>query len=57
MIKKYWLSRNKFQCPRCTCDFEVWNFWKWLVCPHLFDIWRYVKCPLCRKRSWMKREK
>ena len=57
MFKKYFLKRNKFQCPHCLADFEVSNFWMWLHCPHLFDIWRYVKCPVCGKRSWMKRVK
>lgn len=57
MFKTYLMKRNKFQCPHCLADFEVHSFWKWLLCPHLFDIWRYVRCPVCGKRLWMKRVK
>ena len=40
-----------------AADFEVPNFWMWLHCPHFFDIWRYVKCPVCGRKSWVKRVK
>ena len=56
-MKKYFVKRNKFQCPHCLADFEMPNFWLWLRCPHFFDVWRYVKCPVCGKKSWMKRKK
>lgn len=56
MIKKYFMKRNKFQCSHCLADIEL-EFLEWLFCPHLFDIWRYVKCPICGKKSWMKRVK
>jgi hypothetical protein len=28
-----------------------------LFYPHLFDLYRFIKCPWCGKRSWMKRVK
>lgn len=55
-MKYYFEKRNKFTCPNCGKSFRT-TFWKWLSCPHLFDIWRYIKCPGCGKRSWMKRVK
>ena len=56
-MKNYYLKRNKFTCPKCDHTFMVAPFWRWLVQPHLFDIWRYVKCPICCEKSWMKRIK
>lgn len=56
-MKKYFEKRNKFVCPMCGYYFEISNFWKWLGCIKLFDTWRYVKCPQCKKKSWMKRVK
>lgn len=44
-------------CPKCGHKFEVTSFWKWLAAPHLFDIWRWFKCPSCGKSSWIKKEK
>ena len=42
----------KFKCPECKHEFVV-GFWKWLFAPKLFDVSRYMKCPACKKRSWM----
>ena len=57
MFKKYFEKRNKFICPYCGHHFEIENFWVWLFKPHLFDEWRFLKCPLCEIKLWMKREK
>jgi DNA-directed RNA polymerase subunit RPC12/RpoP len=54
MFKKYFEKRRKFKCPYCSADIEL-GLWEWLKCPHFFDIWRYVKCPVCEIRLWMKR--
>ena len=56
-MKKYLKKRNTFVCPRCGEIFEITSIWRWLAAPHIFDIWRYVKCPECEQRSWMKRVK
>lgn len=48
--------RQKFTCNECKCTFTP-TFWRWLCAPHAFDIWRYMKCPKCGKKTWMKREK
>ena len=52
-MKNYFNKRNKFTCPKCGHTFTL-TFWKWLMAPHLLDKWRYVKCPECGRRCWMK---
>lgn len=52
---KYFNKRNQFICPKCDHPIKIYSFWKWLFMPHLFDTWRYIKCPVCSERSWMKR--
>lgn len=54
MLKKYFEKRNQFQCPHCKKMFEEDRFWRWLLYPHMFDKYRYIKCPWCGKRSWMR---
>lgn len=56
-MKRYWRKRNKFVCPNCGQEFEITDFWKWVMCPKFFDIWRLVKCDKCGTKSWMKRVK
>jgi len=56
MFKKYFEKRNKFKCPYCSADIEL-GLWEWLKCPHFFDIWRFVTCPVCKIKLWMKRVK
>lgn len=53
-MKNYFKKRNEFICPKCEHPIKIYSFWKWLFMPHLFDTWRYVKCPVCCERSWMK---
>jgi transcription elongation factor Elf1 len=55
MFKKYFEKRNTFECPNCGHIFTINSFWKWLLRPHLFDIWRFIKCPFCGEWHWMKR--
>ena len=52
---KYFNKRNQFICPKCEHPIKIYSFWKWLFMPHLFDTWRYIRCPVCCERSWMKR--
>ena len=54
-MKNYFNKRNQFICPKCGHPIKIYSFWKWLFMPHLFDTWRYIKCPVCSERSWMKR--
>lgn len=56
-MKNYFKKRNKFTCPKCGHNFEVTAFWDWLAAPHLFDEFRYVKCPNCKEKRWMRRIK
>ena len=53
-MKDYFTKRNKFTCPKCGHHFEVSSFWDWLAAPHVFDKFRYVKCPKCKEKCWMK---
>ncbi len=46
-----------YNCPKCAGTHMVTNFWRWLLAPKLFDIWRWNKCPWCGKYSWMRRSK
>ena len=47
---------RKYMCPECGHQHYM-NFWKWLCAPHMFDIWRWVKCPMCGRRNWVKKIK
>lgn len=47
---------RKYECPHCGNIYSV-GFWKWLCAPHLFDIWRWMKCPACGKRDWVNKIK
>lgn len=49
-------KRRIFECPKCRQIYEV-SFWKWLWAMHLFDIWRYMRCPNCNKFGWARRKK
>lgn len=51
-MKTYFEKRNKFQCPKCRCTFEMTSIWTWLARPH---IWRRIKCPNCEKITWMRK--
>lgn len=48
--------KQLFICPKCHGEFKL-SFWGWLLIPKLFDIWRLVKCPHCKKIVFMKRVK
>lgn len=53
-FRKYYENRRRFVCAECGQNFCL-NFWRWLWAPHL-DMWRYryVKCPHCGTRHWLK---
>ena len=51
------MKAKHYICPKCGTPFEVTSFWKWLRVPKMFDIWRYIKCPHCGKRSWVRKIK
>ena len=57
MFNKYFENRRHFECVKCGHAFTL-GFWKWLCTPHM-NMWRYryVKCPKCRVRHWLKAEK
>lgn len=48
--------RRKFTCNECKQTF-LFVFWKPLTAKYIVDIWHYMKCPNCGKKTWMKREK
>ena len=58
MLKKYYLNTTTYMCADCK---HIWtqNFWQWLLTIMHFDITRhrYVKCPRCGVRHWLKAEK
>ena len=56
-MKTYFDNRNKFICPSCGYFIKYNSFWAWVSRPHMFDEWRFIKCPKCKKRSWMRRIK
>ena len=55
MFKKYFDNRR---CPECGRYFEL-NFWQWFAALVHNDIsrHRYVKCPYCKTKHWLKAEK
>lgn len=48
--------RRKFTCNECKNTF-AFTFWKWFFAKYVFDIWYFMRCPNCKKRTWMKMEK
>lgn len=57
MIYQYYKKRNKVKCPICGHSFNFKLFLTWLMAPHLFDRYRFWKCPKCGVRTWMKVER
>ena len=56
-MKKYYANTSTFQCAECK---HIWklNIWQWLWTMKFdFVRYRYVKCPRCRVRHWLKAEK
>lgn len=58
MLRKYYANTTTFQCVECKHIWEL-NFFQWLITTTKFDITRhrYVKCPRCGARHWLKAEK
>ena len=54
-FKKYYDNTTMYKCAECK---HVWtiNFWQWLITTMKFDITyhRYVKCPRCGAKHWLK---
>lgn len=44
-------KKHHFKCKNCTASFKV-SPYVLLITPHFFS-WHYLKCPVCKKRSWM----
>lgn len=55
IFKKYFEKRNTFICPMCGHKIVYHSIWDWLACPHWLDEYRWIKCPECKTRYWMKR--
>lgn len=55
MLRKYYENTTTFQCVECK---HIWtlNFWQWLgtFIHNDFTRYRYVKCPRCGARHWLK---
>jgi DNA-directed RNA polymerase subunit RPC12/RpoP len=53
--KKYYKNTTTFRCAQCK---YIWTltFWQWLCTLIHNDITRhrYVKCPRCGERHWLK---
>ena len=58
VFKKYYENRSTFRCPECGYIF-ILTVWQWLCALVHNDITRhrYVKCPRCDARHWLKAEK
>ncbi len=56
-LKRYYKNTTQFHCAECDHEFTI-GFWKWLYTMK-FDIsrHRYVKCPQCGVRHWLKAKK
>ena len=58
MCKKYYQNTSTFHCVECK---HIWKltWWQWLIITMKFDITRhrYVKCPRCGVRHWLKAER
>ena len=57
------MKNSIFKCPKCG---NIWkmNIWKWLFSTlfHWFDFsdlrdYRLTKCPACKEKSWIARDK
>ena len=57
------MKNSTFKCPKCG---NIWkqNIWKWLFSTlfHWFDFsdlrdYRLTKCPACKEKSWIARDK
>lgn len=56
MFKKYYLNTTHFRCAKCKYCFKI-SFWQWLYTMKLdFCRYRYVKCPRCGVKHWLKAE-
>ena len=56
-LRKYFYNTTTFHCVECK---HIWklSWWQWLYTMK-FDMvrYRYVKCPRCGARHWLKAEK
>ena len=43
-----------YQCNHCLADRDI-SLWEEVWRPHLFSKLVYMKCPVCGRRSWMRR--
>ena len=51
---KYYENLRHFQCRECNHKFAI-GVLKWLSAPHVdFMRYRYVECPQCKARHWLK---
>jgi rRNA maturation protein Nop10 len=48
---------RKYKCPKCGNITEIKSFWRWSITPHMWNIWRHVKCSHCGKKTWVKKMK
>lgn len=58
MFKKYYENTTHYQCAECKHCFKL-TVWQWLFTTMKFDITRhrYVKCPRCGVKHWLKATK
>ena len=53
-IQNAYLDYRFYKCRKCGHTYMVPTIWRWLIAPHLTYRLRYMKCPHCGKRNWMK---
>ena len=58
MFKNYFENTRHFTCAECNHEFTL-TFWQWLITTMKVDFvrYRYVKCPNCGVRHWLKAKK
>ena len=57
MFENYFENTRHFTCAECGHDFTL-TFWQWLWTMKFdFARYRYVRCPECGIRHWLKAKK
>ena len=58
IFEKYYLNTTTYRCAECKHIFKL-SLWQWLFTTMKVDFvrYRYVKCPRCGAKHWLKAEK
>lgn len=55
MFRKYYENTRYYECAECNREFTL-TFWQWFLATMKVDFarYRFVKCPHCGARHWLK---